>query len=117
MPDSIVYRYFPEGLALDARDFLPVPELIDRLYAAGFGDVYARREDRSQRASVPAFLESASARHGASQLLAIPDAAYERGLQRVADAVAETRGRDQHVPSAFVLVVITACKPGPSHDA
>src|SRR5204862_4533 len=66
-----MYRYFPDALALDQRDFLPVARLTALLAAAGFDSVRATLFNRPQPGGLAALLSSASRRHSASQLVAI----------------------------------------------
>jgi SAM-dependent methyltransferase len=76
--------------------------------AAGFTSIAIASIDRSDRQDLTALFASASARHSASQLIAIPDAAYDAGLQRMRGDLA--RGV-AGIESAFVLVTIQADKP------
>jgi SAM-dependent methyltransferase len=104
-----LYRYFPESLALDERDFLPVARLSALVAGVGFADVSATAAERPQSQDPQALLASASARHSASQLMAISDAAYEAGLQRIREDI--SRGV-RAVESPFVVVTVQADKPG-----
>jgi len=103
-----LYRYFPEAFALDERDFLPVARLTALLADTGFERVTSTSVDRPQPTDPETLLASASQRHSASQLMAIPDTAYEAGLQRIRDDVARGVRR---VDSSFVVVTIQADKP------
>ena len=103
-----LYRYFPDAFALDARDFLPVAELRALLTRAGFTAVAVTSVERQQPEDPATLLASARQRHSASQLLAISDAAYEAGLQRIRDDVA--RGLDR-VDSPFVVVTVQGDAP------
>jgi SAM-dependent methyltransferase len=100
-----LYRYFPEARALDARDFLPPADLAGLLGAAGFTGIDVTVAHRSERHELDALLASASKRHSASQLIAMPDAAYEAGLQRMRDDIA--RGVTA-VESPFAVLTIQA---------
>jgi ubiquinone/menaquinone biosynthesis C-methylase UbiE len=111
MPGWSIYRYFPEALALDRQDFVPVETFVTLLEGAGFQGVRVTRHDLSRRERVDDFLAFASKRHRASQLLAIPDAAYAAGLERLRKAVHEAAGDEPIVESTFVLVTIVADTP------
>jgi SAM-dependent methyltransferase len=109
MPGWAIYRFFPEALAIDREDFLPVADLVSLLGSAGFGHVRASRRSLPTEERYEDFVALLTERHRASQLMAIPDAAYAAGLDRVraaADAAA-AEGR-QAFESEFVLVTISA---------
>jgi len=108
----LVYRYFPEAFEADERDFQTVDDFVSQMRQAGFEDVRVRRADLSKTERLGAFLAYASARHRASQLMTISDAAYAAGLRCLEHAVA--REGDVEVVSPFVLVTITGDKPAPS---
>jgi SAM-dependent methyltransferase len=79
----LVYEYFPASLALDRKDFLPVDAFADEMRRAGFQAIRATRTDHTKPERLRDFLEYAESRHRASQLMAIPDAAYAEGLERL----------------------------------
>lgn len=106
MTGWIVYRYFPEALELDQRDFVPVDEFVALMRDLGFADIRVRREDLSRPESVRECLARASQRHRASQLMAISDASYTAGIGRLESALASAPGGDLVVRSAFVLVTV-----------
>ena len=103
-----MYRYFPDALALDQRDFLPVARLTALLAAAGFDSVRATLFNRPQPGGLAALLSSVSRRHSASQLMAISDEAYATGVQRIRDDLA--RG-GAALDSALAVLVIEADGP------
>lgn len=106
-----IYRYFPEALTLDRRDFLPVDRFVELMRDTGFQEVAARREDRPSWQDLRAFLAFASDRHRASQLMAISDEAYTTGLRRLEqDAWRESDGCGTTFTSEFVLVTIAGDK-------
>jgi len=109
MTNWAIYRYFPEALALDCQDFLPVGQFLDLMRAVGFQGVSARQEERSSWRDAEEFLAFASDRHRASQLMAISNEAYTAGLQRL---IRDTQLRSNFI-SQFVLVTITGdkCRP------
>jgi SAM-dependent methyltransferase len=111
MPGWSIYRYFPEALALDRQDFVPVDTFLALLHDAGFRDARATPHNRSAVERVDDFLAFASQRHRASQLMAISDAAYAAGLQRLRTAADEAPDEERTFESEFVLVTIVADKP------
>jgi SAM-dependent methyltransferase len=104
-----VYRYFPEALTLDRRDFVPAEQFADTMAAAGFAAVTVARESRPWRDTRRGFLAFASERHRASQLMAIPDEAYAEGLRQLQTDAAEEPDAPQE--SEFVVVTITGDRP------
>jgi SAM-dependent methyltransferase len=110
MPGWVIYRFFPEAVAIDHRDFLPRPALAALLTGAGFVAVDARSVDLSRDEPLAGVLASVSQRHSASQLTAISDAAYAAGLRRIEEAVAR-EGADAGVRSQFVRLTVRADKP------
>jgi ubiquinone/menaquinone biosynthesis C-methylase UbiE len=106
-----IYRYFPEALTLDHQDYLPVDQFVDLMRTTGFSNVSIRHEDRPSWRDHRAFLAFASERHRASQLMAIPDAAYAGGLQRLQqDAAAASDAGDSQFVSEFRVVTIRGDK-------
>lgn len=106
-----IYRYFPEAWTLDQQDFLPVERFVRLMQDVGFRDVCVRRESRPSWENLHEFLAFASARHRASQLMAISDQAYATGLQRLEEEVAkEPLGASSPLASEFVLVTIMGDK-------
>jgi len=89
MPGWLVYRYFPEAEELDRQDFMPTERFAAVMGDAGFEDVRVSGTDLSRDERLNEFLVYVSTRHRASQLMAISDAAYNRGLQRLREAVAK----------------------------
>ena len=110
MPEWIIYRYFPEAFALDQQDFVPVDQFVSLMQEAGFQDIRVVRDDLTRQESVGSFLEFATKRHRASQLMAISDDAYTAGLRRVRGALADGRDQEVFVRSEFVLVTIIGDK-------
>jgi len=110
MAGWILYRYFPDGRALDERDFLPRDSLVRLLSTAGFTGVTVTATDRSTDEDLATYLPYVSQRHTASQLLAISDAAYDAGLRRVRDELTSAGGHAV-VRSQFVIITVTGDKP------
>jgi SAM-dependent methyltransferase len=106
MPGWAVYRYFPEAFERDCRDFVPVDRFVALLRDAGFERLTVRRENRPWRKTLGELEAFAREPHRASQLMAIPAAAYEAGLRRLRDD-AERAGRDD-APREYDFVLVTA---------
>jgi ubiquinone/menaquinone biosynthesis C-methylase UbiE len=110
MPRWMVYRFFPEAQELDHRDFIPTERFVALMGDIGFEHVRVSHTELSRDEQLDEFLTFVSGRHRASQLLAISDAAYYRGVQRVRETVA-TADVPQVERSQFVLVTILGDKP------
>ena len=110
MPGWLVYRYFPQAQELDQQDFVPIDRFLTLLGEIGFLRARVSRTDLSRNERLDEFLAYVSDRHRASQLLAIPDAAYQNGLKRLEEAVALS-GSGAVAKSEFVVVTIMADKP------
>lgn len=108
MTGWLLYQYFPEALALDRRDFMRTEDFAALMRQAGFTGVVSVREDRSHDERLADFLDFASVRHRASELMAIPDGAYAAGIERLEAAVAAAG--DATARSEFVLVTIEGAK-------
>lgn len=108
MEDWMIYRFFPEAREVDEKDFLPEETFVRILEGAGFA-VRADRRDVSRDERLGDFLDYASERHRASQFLAITDEAYDAGVGRVRDAVAE-HGADATMRSELCLLTLIAEK-------
>ena len=108
-----IYQYFPDALALDREDFLPVERFVDLMTVTGFQHVSARRENRPSWRDLQQFLAFTSDRHRASQLMAISDEAYGAGLQNVEQAAATAAdATGVSFTSEFVVVIISGDKEG-----
>jgi SAM-dependent methyltransferase len=110
MPRWLVYRYFPGAYELDQQDFIPVDRFVARMVDAGFVHVRASRKDLTRDEPLREFQAYVSDRHRASQLMAIPDAAYTGGMDRLNRAVAHAAGQPAVERSEFVLVTVTGDK-------
>jgi SAM-dependent methyltransferase len=88
MPEWLLYRCFPAARQLDERDFMRRDAFAALLEDAGFRDV--RFEDKRivERLQFTAFLQRVSRRSSASQLMAMSDEAYERGIQLLTEKAA-----------------------------
>ena len=106
-----IYRYFPEALELDRRDFVPVERFVDLMERAGFRDVQIERSRIEKRESLREFLAYASERQKASQFMAISDAAYRSGIRRLTEEASNVGAQDRPVESEVVLVAVIGDKP------
>lgn len=107
MLDWSIYRFFPETLDLDKHDFLPVDVFAASMREAGFANVTIDRRSVRRDTPLADFLAYASARHRASQFMAISDEAYAAGLRRVRAALAEVGSKTVTVDSGVSIVAIS----------
>ena len=110
MRDWLTYRFFPEAWPVDERDFLRVEVLEDLLRSAGFAAVSTTARAQASDESLRRFLHRVSGRHAMSQLMAIPDAAYERGLARIRARLEAGHGEDVLMPSPMTFITVVADK-------
>lgn len=102
MAEAALFRYFPEALANDRRDF-PEAKLISAMFRhAGFADVVW--EDKSGRAEVPLSTPAKEFRDksSSSELTSLTDAEYARGLARLEADIA-AKGADALVPTEWTV--------------
>lgn len=111
MPHWLVYQYFPAARDVDQHDFLPVERFVAVMRAAGFVNIRAHRQYHCTREALQDFLAYASQRHRASQCMAIADADYHAGLQRLEQDIANARGQQLVVGSELCLVTSIGEKP------
>jgi len=109
MTNWAVYRTFPAAWDLDSQSCLPVDDFVALMAEVGFADIQASRTHRLQDETLPDFLAYALQRHRTSQLIAIPDADYRAGIERLRQAVAQGQ---QALGSELCLVTIVGQKPG-----
>ena len=88
-------RCFPEALEIERRRLLSRREVVERVRAAAFEPVSERTIHQTFAASPEEYLEKVRQR-GLSSLIAIDDAAFERGLERFRYWVAG-RPRDEPI--------------------
>jgi ubiquinone/menaquinone biosynthesis C-methylase UbiE len=111
MLDWIVYTYFPESRLRDLADFLPVDQLTALMQETGFCNIHVRYKHSQSEENLNDFLTYASQRHRTSQLIAIPDHAYEEGIAKLKEYTGKV-GMGFRVSSEICLVWITGDKPG-----
>jgi SAM-dependent methyltransferase len=105
MEDWDIYQYFPEARRVDHDDFLPIPRLEQQLLRAGFGNVELRRQTHRFTSTLQQRFELLRKRFTPSQLLAISDDAFERGIARMAEHAAADGSRE-HITRIEVASVI-----------
>jgi len=81
--DWLYYAYFPEAYAIDLEDFWPPEAVVAVMQATGFVAVTVERQHLRYEQNLRLWLEIVRRRDTCSQLLTIPDAAYEAGVRRL----------------------------------
>ena len=107
MLDWSIYRFFPETLELDQHDFLPAETFASLMREAGFVRVAVERLSVRRDTTLAELLAYASDRHRASQFMAISDAAYAAGLERIRAAIDAAGTTPLVVNSGVSLVIIS----------
>jgi SAM-dependent methyltransferase len=111
MRDWEVYRYFPEAFARDERDCWQDARLVTELGRTGFRGVSVSYDDHRANLDLRERLEFYRQRYSPSQIVALPDAAFEAGLARI-EAELEAAGQAPvSIPSHVCLATITAKRP------
>jgi ubiquinone/menaquinone biosynthesis C-methylase UbiE len=87
--DWLYYAYFPEAYAIDLEDFWPPEAVVALLEATGFMEVTVERQHLRYEQNLRLWLDTVRRRDTCSQLLTIPDAAYEAGVRRLEHELAE----------------------------
>jgi SAM-dependent methyltransferase len=90
--DWLFYVYFPESLAIDLEDFWPVESIAAEMNKAGFSAVAVEREHLRFEQDLRSWYDEVRRRETCSQLLAIPDSAYDAGLHRLMEELAAHNG-------------------------
>jgi SAM-dependent methyltransferase len=81
--DWLYYEYFPEAEVTDLRDFWPPDAMVAVMEGAGFTAVTVVYEHLRFEQNLLTWIEIVRRRDTCSQLLAIPDTAYEAGVRRI----------------------------------
>jgi ubiquinone/menaquinone biosynthesis C-methylase UbiE len=81
--DWLYYAYFPEAYAIDLEDFWPPEAMVAVLEATGFRAVTVEHQHLRYEQNIRLWLDTVRRRDTCSQLLTIPDAAYEAGVRRL----------------------------------
>ena len=87
--DWLYYAYFPEARAIDLEDFWPPESVVAVLEATGFVAVTVERQHLRYEQNLRVWLDTVRRRDTCSQLLTIPDAAYEAGVRRLEHELAD----------------------------
>jgi ubiquinone/menaquinone biosynthesis C-methylase UbiE len=104
-PDWLFYVYFPEASAIDLQDFWSPETIRAEMEQAGFVALAIDRQHIGYRQDMRAWFDEVRTRETCSQLLAIPDAAYQAGLDRLTQELARHGGsfvRQDHVCLATI---------------
>ena len=110
MRDWITYQFFPEAWTVDLRDFLPSESLTTMMRDVGFGSVSVTTRVVPDAESLQGFFARVSGRHSMSQLTAISDDAYERGLAGIRERLDAAGGQDVLIPSRLTFLTIVGAK-------
>jgi ubiquinone/menaquinone biosynthesis C-methylase UbiE len=98
--DWLYYVYFPEARTVDLEDFWPPEIIVAEMEASGFVAVIVEREHLHFEQDLRVWFDAVQRRDTCSQLLAIPDAAYQAGLRRLTHELADQRSplvRNDHL--------------------
>jgi site-specific DNA recombinase len=106
MPGHWIFAFFPEAWSQVGKHLWKAYDFYNTLRQIGF-EVEQREHTFRQPVSLGAILEIARRRPGV--LAALPDEAYEAGLQRI-EAAVEKRGADSLEPSEVTVVEAVAVK-------
>ena len=79
--DWLYYAYFPEARIRDFADFWPPDVIVSEMSATGFAGVDVHRRHVHRERDLAELLSAVRFRERNSQLLSLPDAAYEAGLR------------------------------------
>ncbi len=109
--DWLCYRYFPEARIADLKDFWPPEAVTAVMEGAGFTAVTADYEHLRREQNLSAIIEIVRRRDTCSQLLAIPDDAYEAGVRRLERKLADGSA-PQLCADHLCLLTIRGDKPG-----
>lgn len=105
MPDWLYYVYFPAAYATDLRDFWP-PETIRRVMErCGFQGVQSALVHHRSLQDLRAFLVTVRRRDTCSQLVNLPESAYEAGIRQLEGEVREATGPRQRPDHVCVLTM------------
>jgi ubiquinone/menaquinone biosynthesis C-methylase UbiE len=88
MEDWLYYQYFPEAQWCDYENFWPPEVVLAVMEAVGFVTGTAERQHLRYEQDLQVWLDMVQRRETCSQLLTIPDAAYEAGVRRLASELA-----------------------------
>jgi ubiquinone/menaquinone biosynthesis C-methylase UbiE len=96
--DWLYYEYFPETKTRDFADFWPPDAIVAEMRRVGFAAVAVERRDLRVERDLGELLAQVRHREWNSQLLTLPDTAYEAGLRRIERDVTDALGpRPDHL--------------------
>jgi ubiquinone/menaquinone biosynthesis C-methylase UbiE len=110
--DWLYYEYFPEAQVTDLRDFWPPEAVSSVMEAIGFTEATVKYEHLHFQQNLSTWIEIVRRRDTCSQLLAIPDTAYEAGVRRLEREVDEGTA-PQVRADHLCLLTISGEKPNP----
>ena len=87
--DWLYYAYFPEARAIDLKDFWSPEAVVAEMEATGFVAVTIEFQHLRYEQNLCLWLDTVRRRDICSQLLTIPDAAYEAGIRRLEHELAD----------------------------
>ncbi|HEY3909866.1 MAG TPA: methyltransferase domain-containing protein [Stellaceae bacterium] len=90
--DRLYYEYFPQSYAVDLQDFWSPEAIMTAMTETGFAAVMVEREHLHFDEDLRVWLETVRRRDTCSQLLSIPDAAYQAGVRRLEHELADADG-------------------------
>ena len=111
MERFLVYRYFPEALALDLADFMPAGEIARNMEKSGFVNVDVEFRRWRHEQDLRDFAAWTVKRDACSQLLAISDDDYAAGLERVRQEIAAAGERPIPVHEESCLAIVRGDRP------
>ena len=106
MAGWLMYHYFPATRPVDQQRYLPHEKLLAMLDQIGFQHIQAKPEQIRTRQPARHFYQTVYPRDNASQLWAISDEAYQSGLARLEQDMAQSR----MVENEVCLITIQADK-------
>jgi ubiquinone/menaquinone biosynthesis C-methylase UbiE len=90
--DELHYQYFPAALELDLRDFMPRGEIAPRMRAVGFESVEDTLNTHEFEITLEKFAAQMRERTSSSQLIAMADTDFNRGMRRIEGELARADG-------------------------
>jgi ubiquinone/menaquinone biosynthesis C-methylase UbiE len=84
----LCYEYFPAARERDLADFWPPEMIVESMNAQGFVAVRVSYRHLAYEQNMESWLKTLRRRDTCSQLLAIPEAAYQAGITRLAHELA-----------------------------
>jgi ubiquinone/menaquinone biosynthesis C-methylase UbiE len=108
MDSWIYYQYFPAAHAMDLADFLVSDAMVALLQQIGFVQIRCARQQTHTMQDLQEFLAVVQRRDTCSQLLMIPERAYQAGLRQIE---ADLRQGCREVSTESCILTVCAEKP------